>query len=71
MRPLIECFRPLLAAALAVAAANTEGCVPARPAETADAAYFSAQMDCVEKATTIAQSKACRADVDRKFGVIQ
>lgn len=36
---------------------------------TADAAYTAAQLDCVQKSKTLAESKACRAKVDLKWGI--
>lgn len=36
---------------------------------TADAAYTAAQLDCVQKSQTLAESKACRAKVDQKWGI--
>lgn len=37
--------------------------------EGPEALYTSALVRCVDKATTLAESKACRADVDKQFGV--
>lgn len=36
---------------------------------TADALYTSEQLQCVDKATTLSESKACRKAVDQKWGV--
>ena len=36
---------------------------------TADAVYTAQQLDCVQKAQTLAESKECRAKVDAKWGL--
>jgi len=36
---------------------------------SADAAYTAQQLACVDSATTLAESKACRAKVDLKWGI--
>lgn len=50
---------------IAVAHCNT-GC---KPAQAADGAYQAELLNCVNKAKTLEESKACRKDVDKKFGV--
>lgn len=63
MRDLI---RPILAACLAVFATESEGCKQASDPKTqADVTYFAAQMGCVEKASTVEESKVCRAKIDQ------
>ncbi len=45
-----------------------------RPTEAqvaAEGAYGAELLACVERATTLAQSKACRAEVDRRWGVVR
>lgn len=37
----------------------------------AEAGYGAALLDCVDKSTTLAESKACRARVDAAWGVIR
>ena len=39
--------------------------------QAAEAAYTAELLRCVDKATTLHESKACRADVDRKLGITQ
>ncbi len=46
------------------------GCA-SRDAAAAEAAYTADHLRCVDKATTLAESKACRADVDRRYGIVQ
>lgn len=36
-----------------------------------EAAYTADLMNCVEKANTLKESKACRAEVDRKWNIDQ
>lgn len=36
-----------------------------------EAAYTADLLHCVEKATTLKESKACRAEVDRKWNIDQ
>ena len=43
-------------------------CTPRTPAQ-AEAAYTAEQLRCVDLATTLAESKACRAKVDERWGV--
>ena len=46
-------------------------CTPPQTAEqaAAEGAYGAALVDCVERASTLAESKACRARVDAAWGV--
>ncbi len=45
-------------------------CAHQTPAQNAaEGAYGAELARCVDKATTLAESKACRADVDRRWGV--
>lgn len=37
----------------------------------AEAAYAGELLRCVDKATTLAESKACRAEVDRRWNITQ
>jgi hypothetical protein len=39
------------------------------PSANAEATYTGALLRCVDKSTTIAESKACRSLVDAQFGV--
>lgn len=43
-------------------------CTPRTPAQ-AEALYTAEQLRCVDVATTLAESKACRAKVDARWGV--
>jgi hypothetical protein len=47
---------------------STLACTPKTPAQ-AEAAYTAEQLRCVDLATTLAESKACRKQVDEKWGV--
>jgi hypothetical protein len=55
--------------------AKCAGCSPAAkptPAQVAaEASYGAALLACVEQATTLAESKACRAKVDAAWNVVQ
>jgi hypothetical protein len=55
--------------------AHCAGCSPAAkptPAQVAaEASYGAALLACVEQATTLAESKACRATVDAAWNVVQ
>jgi hypothetical protein len=48
----------------ALLVAHCAGCAP-----SAESAYGAALLRCVDKATTLADSRACRRDVDAKWGV--
>jgi hypothetical protein len=37
----------------------------------AEGAYGAMLLDCIERANSLAESKACRAEVDRQWGVVQ
>lgn len=55
-------------------AACLAGCAtpPATAARVAaEGAYGAALLDCVEKSSTLAESKACRARVDAAWGITQ
>ena len=56
-----------LACGLASATAHA-ACTPRTPAQ-AEAAYTAELLRCVDRAETLAQSRACRAEVDRRWGV--
>ncbi len=43
-------------------------CSPRTPAQ-AEAAYTAELLRCVDNAATLAESRACRADVDRRWAV--
>jgi hypothetical protein len=45
------------------------GCVVPKTPAQAEAAYTAEQLRCVDVATTLAESKACRKQVDEKWGV--
>lgn len=66
MRLAVELLRPFLAAALAILAAD--GCLPKTQVAPKDA-YAMELQGCVLAAQTLEASKACRADVDRRYGV--
>lgn len=40
-------------------------------AAAAEAAYTADHLRCVDKAATREESRACRADVDRRYGIVQ
>lgn len=44
----------------------------ARPAisAAAEATYLAEHLSCVDRATTLAESRGCRAEVDRRWGII-
>jgi hypothetical protein len=44
------------------------GCTPRTPAQ-AEAAYTAELLRCVDQARTLAESRACRAEVNRRWGV--
>lgn len=54
-----------LAGVLLLAVAHCSGCVSGG----AEAAYTAAQLRCVDQAQTLAESRACRAEVDRQWGL--
>jgi hypothetical protein len=66
------CLFPALvvyfSASLALLAVSTPACTPKTPAQ-AESAYTSEQLRCVDLATSLAESKACRKQVDEKWGV--
>lgn len=37
----------------------------------AEAAYGGQLLECIDKSSTLAESKACRAEVDRQWGITQ
>lgn len=39
-------------------------------AAAAESSYTAQQLQCVDRATTLAESKACRAEVDRAWHVV-
>jgi hypothetical protein len=43
--------------------------ISCREPTTAESAYTAALLRCVDKAETISDSKACRAQVDKQFGI--
>lgn len=49
------------------------GCVhgPDPKAAAAEGAYTSALTRCVDKAATLAESKACRAEVNKAWGITE
>jgi hypothetical protein len=44
-------------------------CAAAAP--TAEAAFTAEHLRCVDRARTLAESRACRADVNRRWGVTE
>jgi hypothetical protein len=44
---------------------------PTAQQAAAEAAYGAALVLCVEQANTLAESKACRAEVNRKWGIVE
>ncbi len=44
---------------------------PTATQAAAEATYGAMLLDCVDRATTLAESKACRAEVDRKWNITQ
>lgn len=67
MRRVLEFARPVVAAVLAILLAD--GCVPRGQQVSVKDAYSMEQQGCVLAAQTLEASKACRADVDRRYGV--
>ena len=58
-----------LSLAAGLAAGGTHAaCAPRTPAQ-AEAAYTAELLRCVDRAATLAASRACRAEVDRRWGV--
>lgn len=61
----------IITAALAcglVVGTTHAACAPRTPAQ-AEAAYTAELLRCVDRAATLAASRACRAEVDRRWGV--
>ncbi len=59
---------------LALAAIMLEGCPRPNPTQAqvaAEGAYGAALLRCVDQATTLAESKECRARVNREWGVTE
>jgi hypothetical protein len=44
---------------------------PTEAQRAAEGAYGAELLACVERANTLAESKACRAEVDKRWGVIR
>lgn len=61
-----ELLRPILVAVMACLAGGQEGCKPTIPPE---ASYATETALCVEKASTRAESQACRALVNQKYNL--
>lgn len=64
----------LLLFAFGCCVGQSTGCKPLQPTHAqaaAEGAYGAALLACVEAATTLAESKACRARVDVQWGVVQ
>lgn len=60
-------MKRLILLSLLVACSN---CADAKPAPiAAESAYTAELLRCVDKATTLAESKSCRKNVDSAFGV--
>lgn len=60
--------------ALACVVGHCVGCASRQPTAeqaAAEGAYGAALLKCVDDATTLAESKACRARVDAQWGVVQ
>lgn len=68
MRAYVTCICLLVVCWAFLAISFTEGCKPQTPAQ-AEAAYTAEQLRCVDISTTLAESKACRKQVDEKWGV--
>ena len=64
-------MRALAVSALAVAllAGACEALAGCKPAASAEAAYTGELLRCVDKAETLAESRACRAEVDKRWKV--
>lgn len=56
--------------ALAFLVGLLNGCA-SRDAAAAEAAYTADHLRCVDKSATLAESRACRDAVDRKYGIVQ
>ena len=53
-------------------AALVGGCAKSQPAKVAaEAAYTEQLLDCVDKSETYVESKACRAQVNARWGLLQ
>lgn len=53
----------------ATGALAAQACMPPATPEAAEAAYTAEQLACVQKSSTREESRVCRAEVDRKWGV--
>lgn len=56
---------------LIAAAAITRVLVGCTPAVSAEARYTAALLRCVDKSETLAESKACRKQVDAAYGITE
>lgn len=63
--PIIVCILWL------VAATSLTKCVPAHSPESTEALYSAQLLGCVEKASSVDESRACRAQVNKKFGLCE
>ena len=52
-----------------IAATSLSKCVPAHSPESSEAAYTAQLVSCVEKASTVDESRACRAKVNERWGL--
>jgi len=54
-----------------VSAAVVLACTPAATPAAAEAAFTADLLHCVDKAATLAESKACRAEVHQRWGIVE
>lgn len=68
---MVKYYVGIVIALTAVACFFTQclGCASLKSSGGIEAAYTAALVRCVDKATTITESRACRAEVDRAYGV--
>lgn len=55
--------------AMAFAADRFLGCKSPATQDAAEGAYTASLLDCVNKSSTLAESKACRAAIDVNWGI--
>lgn len=52
-----------------IAATSLSKCVPPNSPESSEAAYTAQLLGCVEKSSTVDDSRACRAKVNERWGL--
>ncbi len=67
-----EVSHPLIVGILwLLAATSLSRCVPAHSPESTEALYSAQLLSCVEKSSSVDESRACRAQVNKKFGLCE